>query len=134
MSPTNDFEFNVQQRFTHNDSSSEALLACGVWRILKSKQEREQETITDAYFGEIGTRYKKVSLKVIRRTSFESQFGTGTLLSLKVVPTNEPLKWFASSRVEIEEGDTIMATFTVKKHTEYKNRKETMISRLKQVV
>jgi hypothetical protein len=127
-----DFEFNVKQRFSHNDPTSLALIACGVWTVLKARFERavNKEAVNNSHFGEIGKRVKNIPITLVHTSGYQSAYGDGTLCTFKTA-NGEVLKWFTTSDIGFDLNETLPADFTVKSHGEYRGRKETIINRVK---
>ncbi len=134
LQPSTDFEYNVKSKMEVMSDSSPALIACAIWTILKKKIELVQEkaVVKDEFFGEIGKRYKAVDLKLMKYFTYESGYGTGTCY---IFNTTEGVlvKWMTNTSYNWEIGEDIKADFTVKKHDTWKEKKQTMIGRLKTI-
>ena len=80
------------------------------------------------YFGTLGTRYTLQGLTVKATRYCETAYGVSTLVVFEDAE-GHTFKWFASGSHEFEAGSTVNIKGTVKKHGEYKGRKETMLTR-----
>lgn len=97
--------------------------------------QREQEvavarrTITGSqWLGSVGAKIE-VTGKVASLRHIEGQYGVTTLLVVE--SGTNVVKWFASGVKEFEIGAAIRLAGTVKAHDEYKDRKETVLTRCK---
>lgn len=127
-----DFDYNIKQRFIAFSTSSSALVACGVNVYFKENNlfkyvEKEVEELNNEYLGVIGDKLES-EMKVVKSTSFDGEYGV-TYIYIFKTSNNQILKWFTKT-TDIPE-DTFKAKFTVKDHSEYKGRKETVVTRLK---
>lgn len=84
----------------------------------------------EAYFGEVGTRYKAVELTYNRSTGWDSQYGY-TYLHMFSGPNGERMSWKTGNDLGLEPGAKVSATFTVKAHEVYKDTMQTKITRAK---
>lgn len=84
------------------------------------------------YFGEIGKRYKDKAINSIEiLASWLSDFGVTRLYKI-VLDDGFVLTWKSNKDIECEDGkDFDKITFTVKNHNEYKEKKQTEVSRCK---
>jgi DNA/RNA endonuclease YhcR with UshA esterase domain len=91
---------------------------------------KEKAVEIDEYFGEVGKRYE-MEVDVIRIIPCESQYGT---IGLHIMRSKEghSLKWFSSGEW-LKEGETFRVKGTVKAHEEYKGKKQTSLSRVKEI-
>ena len=80
------------------------------------------------YLGTVGKREVFKSVTVERVLELERAYGV-TYLHLMTDAAGNDLKWFGSSRLVEKEGETVDMKATVKKHEEYKGRKQTVVSR-----
>ena len=97
--------------------------------ITKNEKEKEEKSISN-YFGEIGKR-EEFTLTVIRKSYINTQFGMTTLHQFKDHNGNIAT-WFSSNK-EFDEGETITIKATVKDHKEYKDQKQTVLTRCTEV-
>lgn len=95
-------------------------------------RKRERQALPESnYQGEVGKRM--VRTVTVRATRFlESAYGSTCLMMMNDAEGND-YKWFASS-AEYEVGATLTLNMTVKKHEEYKGRKQTLVSRCTEFV
>lgn len=81
------------------------------------------------HVGEIGERLRNREVTFVRGRSFESRYG---LTNIYVFQEGENLlHWFTQSelKIDVEPGQQVLLTGTVKKHEEYKGSKVTQLSR-----
>ena len=106
-------------------------LPCGYAKHIQKEIERAKR-IESNYFGEIGNRYKdKVIQDLTIITSWESQFGTTYVYKI-TLEDNSVLVWKTTNCLYLEDDQRFdKITFTVKEHKEYKNEKQTEITRCK---
>lgn len=107
----------------------------GYNRYIQKEIKRAEQKLVDEkseYFGEVGKRYKNVNIYEIRILSgWETQFGYTYLYKITLENGNI-LTWKSSnwySEDELKKMKTI--DFSVKNHTEYKNTKQTEVTRCK---
>lgn len=79
------------------------------------------------YYGEVGERIKKESLKLDKTTSFEGFYGRTYVFTF--VKDNYTFVYMGSSRLNVEQGDKVNLAFTIKDHNEYNGLKQTKIAR-----
>lgn len=98
----------------------------------KSEREKARDNEKSEYFGEIGKRYKDVSIQSVNHlTSWETQWGTTHIYKI-VIEDGSVLTWKSSTGLYLECNEKFdKITFTVKAHTEYKGQKQTEITRCK---
>jgi hypothetical protein len=103
-------------------------------------QEREEEIAQrkseDAkksreWLGEVKVRQNFEKLTVTKMVYIPGAYGTTTLVIFEDEPGNI-IKWFASVKLDdLEEGDVVDIKATVKKHDEYNEQKQTLVTRAK---
>lgn len=110
--------YPLSKRFELKDNAKEIADA--------AKATLEPESHSE-YIGEIKERLRdlKVTLTAIR--SFNSFYGTSFIYTFTY--GENVLVWITSSCKDIEEGEEILLTGTVKEHSEYKGIKQTKLSR-----
>jgi hypothetical protein len=101
-------------------------------------EERERESKTSEYYGEVGTRVSVEQLILTFKTSFDTQYGTTHLYKFK--KEQYTFVWFSSNCmggyinnefVEYAIGDVFNITGRIKKHEEYRDIKQTVLTRCK---
>ncbi len=93
-------------------------------------RERERRAaLKSEWFGEVGTRYRKLTLTVIGHSYHESQFGTTTLVRYADAEGRR-FKWWASGSQSPTDGDRVVVDATVKGHETWKDVRETMLTRV----
>lgn len=117
------------------DTGIVASLFLGYNRHIEAEINRKRQAEkSNEYLWTEGERVKDVTLTLISRRSFESDYGSRVLHMFEDEAGNS-LKWWGSDYftdkdgVEADLGDKVSASWTVKKHEEYKNRKITVINR-----
>lgn len=90
----------------------------------------ERGSRVDAFIGTVGEKKRPFTGVVRIAREFETQYGTSTLY---IIDTPEgTAKWFTSSRtVELEEGQAVSFTATVKSHEIYDGERQTVVLRPK---
>jgi hypothetical protein len=98
----------------------------------KAKAEQRNTELKSEYFGEVGKRYKSQNVSVAKMlTGWENQYGMTYLYQL-ILESGNILIWKSSSWHSKDELDTVRRIdFTVKEHNEYKDTKQTTITRCK---
>lgn len=79
------------------------------------------------YEGEIKERLRNLETTFVQKYTFDGFYGTTNVFTFK--HGENILTWMTSSCPEIEVGEKILLTGTVKKHQEYKGIKQTVLSR-----
>ena len=93
--------------------------------------KREAETrLPSEYVGALKERLKELELKIVSVRYMQSNYGTTTQLIMEDSKNNMFI-WYASSYIEMEKGDDIVLTGTVKEHKEYNSNKQTALTRCK---
>lgn len=101
-------------------------------------EEREIARKTSEYYGEVGTRVTVEQLVLTFKTSFDTQYGTTHLYKFK--KEQYTFVWFSSNSmgeyinnefVEYAIGDVFNITGRIKKHEEYRDVKQTVLTRCK---
>jgi hypothetical protein len=120
------------------DERNMALLvsAIGAWN--RAEQREAQRTVrAEITKGHLGVEGEKISDvgAVITGVRFTDGFRydtTNTILTMIATATGHQIKWFASSRLDYQQGDTVLITrATVKKHDTWQGTDETVITRAK---
>jgi hypothetical protein len=91
--------------------------------------ERQRRAQTSKHFGEVGKRGTWV-VTVSRIGSVESQYGLTHIVGMLTSEGNEAT-WFASRKPDVNVGDVVQVTGSVKKHDQYKGVSQTMLTRCK---
>ncbi len=122
------------------DSGIVASLVVGWNRHLErelQRKEREKELAekSNEYLWEVGERVKDIPLRLVRRQSFQSDYGASVLHVFEDENGN-CVNWWGGdyftdkeTGTEAKFGDTCQASWTVKKHEDYKGRKQTTVFR-----
>jgi hypothetical protein len=89
------------------------------------RAEAAKQRAASEYVGEVGKRIK-LTLKVTRVIEHAGNYGT-TFITGFVDESGNEFTWFGS--YELDRGESYTATWTVKKHDEYKGTKQTTLNR-----
>lgn len=85
---------------------------------------------TPGYIADVKTRLRDIPAVITTAIAFETEWGWSTLVLFRTT-TGHVAKWFTSSDIEFDEGDTVLLTGTVKKHGNYQGTDQTELSRCK---
>ncbi len=101
-----------------------------------TEQAREAEQAArqwaPGYAGEIGERLRDLPVEVKRARWVDSDFGGSTMIVMRSEAGHQ-LVWWASGDRDVEPGDRLLLTGTVKKHSEYNGASQTTVTRCKLV-
>ena len=127
----NDFEHNILTvcKCSAVDPKNAGLLAFVPEYYRRSIEERKVAA-ESKHFGEVGKRARDVKITYLKSTGFDSQYGY-TFIHSFAADDGSKLIWKTGSNFELNSGESVVATFTVKSHDEYKGHKQTHISRVK---
>lgn len=97
---------------------------------LVAKKREATEPPKGAHVGVVGKRLELGDLTVIRVRYSESEYGTKTILALETAG-GDAITWFASGAKDLETGTVLKsARATIKEHSEYKGRPQTVVQRM----
>lgn len=103
------------------------------WEARKQEAEAKLATLNNEWAGNVGDTITTEAV-LTRYSAFEGQYGLMYVYNFKDVQ-GHVLAWFTSKAIKvdngIDEGDTITIKGTVKKLSEYKNVKQTVLTRCK---
>lgn len=106
----------------------------GYAKYIQKETERAKriEVEKSEYFGEVGKRYKDMEISYINHiASWDNQFGTTHVYKI-VLANGNVLTWKSSNGLYLENGEEFdKITFSVKDHKEYKDQKQTEVTRCK---
>lgn len=135
---SNDYLWNIRvishrENLTHRDAGLAASIISAYLRHLEqdAKRKYERENSLDEHFGTVGER-AVYTLTVIGIREIEGDYGLTTLYRFRDAQ-GRTATWFASGAgggFTIDQTVTVKAT--VKKHEIYNDRKQTMLSRVKE--
>ncbi len=91
--------------------------------------EREKKTRLNEYFGEVGERYTGFQVKCIGISYTDSFYGT-VCIHRMVDTDGRTMIWFANSDAKMEKGNEYIINARVKKQDEYKEWKQTYLTRV----
>ena len=94
------------------------------------KEVKKAKKLETKYFGEIGKRYNDKTIQdVTLITSWETQWGITHIYKI-ILEDNSILTWKTNNYLYLEDGEKFdKISFTVKEHKEYKNEKQTEVTR-----
>ena len=98
-------------------------------RYADKLEEAARTKKVSAYVGEVGERMDMI-VKVKRIGGFNSSYGWVSVVNM-LKDTGETIVWFANTSPKMNHGDTYKIKGTIKKHEEYKEWKQTHVSRVK---
>jgi hypothetical protein len=111
------------------------LVASAIQAYLKEKNLLEERAknpvIPSTYFGEVGKRYTIEGLKLFKKLSFEGGFNGAYFVLLFKNEAGQVFKWMTGSGHGWNEGETYSLIASVKSHSDYKDVKQTQITRCK---
>lgn len=131
MTPNSDYEYNIKASFLIGYvGKNNGLIASAVpfYNRANDLYEKKEKLVSN-YFGDIGSKVQ-VKVKIFLVKNFDTQYGTTTLVGF-VSDNGNVFKWFASGFKELNVGDEVIVTGTVKTHSEYNGIKETLLTRCK---
>ena len=100
-------------------------------KIVEEKIAAVQPKSTSEWIGEVGDKVKDIKVQLIRKYSMDGRWGMTTLYSFKDESGNI-LNWWTTTYKEIEVGQwTTIKTATIKKLDEYKDAKQTTLTRVR---
>lgn len=100
-------------------------------KIVEEKIAATQPESTSEWIGEVGDKVKDIKVQLIRKYSMDGRYGLTTLYSFQDESGNI-LNWWTTSYKEIEVGQwTTIKTATIKKLDEYKDVKQTTLTRVR---
>jgi hypothetical protein len=142
LKPTNDYQSNLKvltstDNFLVKEGSGIVASAVPYYRREVEKrlaQEREAKQFANSEFvGQVGDRLYDIPITVVGYQQIEGAFGETNIIRMQDEKGNV-FTWFASTgktSMQMEVGQSYVISGTVKKHQEWKGRKETMLSRVK---
>ena len=111
-----------------------ALIKEGAKEVADAAKEACMPKSTSEYIGEEKERLRDLHVTLVGSRTVESYYGTSILYTFKM--GDNVLTWFCSGAgldEDIENGDTILLTGTVKKHQIYNGVKQTVLNRCKAI-
>ena len=100
-------------------------------REMYKKEEHEKiESLPSDHVGEVGERLKGIQVKVLFTKMFESMYGTSELYIFQDASGNIMKTFYSGSKWSYDKDDMVLLTGTIKKHSEYNGKKETMLNRV----
>ena len=111
-----------------------ALIKEGAKEVVDAAKEACMSKSASEYIGEEKERLRDLHVTLVGSRTVESYYGTSILYTFKM--GDNVLTWFCSGAgldEDIENGDTILLTGTVKKHQIYNGVKQTVLNRCKAI-
>lgn len=140
LSGSNSFEFNCRQVWTSGVVSEKtAGIAGGVvasflknrTKLAREAQQAKQleELASNKHVGTVGEKHDFGTVQVDFVRLIEGYYGETTLTKF-LTPAGDLIVWFRSgNKTDIKQGDYIQLSGKIKKHDDYKGRKQTVITR-----
>lgn len=101
------------------------------WYLRETERDAyERKTFVDGYFGELKKRYKAIPVTYLGSSSFDSQYGT-TWVHRLVSKDGYRMVWKTGNPIDAENGTELVLDLTVKEHSTYNDKKQTVITRCK---
>lgn len=97
---------------------------------IKATREAKEDNRLNEHVGAVKERLRDLTLTVTTVREIEGDYGVSTLIIMEDAE-GRTFKWFASGCHEVETGNTVTLTGTVKGHDDYQGRKQTSLSRCK---
>lgn len=132
MEGESDYVHNLKVSFARGGVNYRALgivvsAAGSYFRHLGIVAERKRKL--NEHFGEVKARYD-LELTLVRRNGYDTGFGWKTILIFED-DKGRNFVWKTMSPPDLDIGDKVTGKGTVKEHSEYKERKQTQLSRCK---
>lgn len=100
-----------------------------LYKKIIARQEELANRKTSNFYGNIGDRIN-ITGKIIRAGHYDTQFGT--VVIFKITDENGNIFiWKTTSFVDVDNNVTVNVTGTVKEHNEYRDEKQTVLTRCK---
>jgi len=104
-----------------------AVSAIGVFQQAQARKAQAASAVNE-YVGNPGDKLSGLELTLLATRHINGTYGASTLMMFRDA-AGRGFKWFASNPPEMREGETYTVAATVKKHEEFKGRKETVLTR-----
>jgi hypothetical protein len=98
--------------------------------IEREREKKADEGKDSNFVGSLKERLKNIKVEVTYKRNIESDFGVSTLYAFKDDLGNIYKTFYSGYSWELEVGDVVLMTGTVKKHDEFKGVKQTMLNRV----
>lgn len=95
--------------------------------IVEKLQNENRPQSASEYIGEIKERIRDLEVTLVNTHTLDGIYGTSTIYTFK--QNDNVIIWMTSSTQDINIGDEILLTGTIKEHSEYKGVKQTKMSR-----
>ncbi len=134
IEPKSDFDHNLKtvascDGVLYRNTGIAAYLIEAYNRELGQRVERAARPAS-VHFGEVGKRLRGVKLTYKGNYSFDSQFGV-TFIHRFSTETGSDAIWKTGGLALCEVGETVTVDASVKEHSEYKGRPQTVLTRVK---
>ena len=131
----NDYIMNCLKVIKMNRVSHKRLgIACSMIQVYRNHVEKELERANELpseWFGNIGSKLEDCEVICTFKTFCETQFGTSVLYKFRDNDGNVFKTFYSGHTWEVEQEEKVRLWGTVKKHDEWNNKKETMLTRCK---
>lgn len=98
-------------------------------KIERKFQEMQEPSTAEFYEGEIGERIRNVTAVFKSYRGFNGKFGYTNILTFET--EKHCLVWFTATEQDLEVGDTVDMTFTIKAFQEFRGVNTTIVTRCK---
>lgn len=99
-------------------------------KVVQDKLDALKPKSTSEWIGEKGDRITDLLVIVKNIHGYESRYGYGRIYTFEDENSNI-IKWFTSSNPQIDAGEQVLMSATIKELSEYKGEKQTIINRPK---
>ena len=109
-------------------------IACSMIQVYRRYLEKELERANELpseWFGNLGSKLENCEVTCTFKTHCETMYGVSTLYKFMDNDGNIFKTFYSGHTWSVEQGEKIMLYGTVKKHDEWNNKKETMLTRCK---
>ena len=124
----NSFLDDLARKLSHHQQLSDRQLEAAA-RVVKQAEDREAEGAASEWVGEVKERIE-FEAEIMGSYLNDGFYGVTDILKFKDEAGNH-FTWFASDITGLQRGDRISIKGTVKKHDEYKEIKQTILTRCK---
>lgn len=130
-----EYEFNLVTLLTSEFVGPQhfGIVASGVNAYNRAMEKALKDTmpkLESGYLGKVGDKMEFDGLTCLSSSEMEGRFGFTTIIRM-VDKSGNIVVWFASGRININRGDVVKGKATIKNLEEYRDVKQTVITRFK---
>lgn len=111
-----------------SDRNLNLLVSAVAVRAARQERDAKAAAATSQHIGKVGERLKKQPARVVAERVMDGNYGPRTLLTF-VTPEGNVIKWWGSGTFDVEVGEDVLLTGTIKGHGEFNGVPETEITR-----